>query len=104
MASHGLVRSNVLGVDALRFFDQRLLDLRNRTDAQRFKLFLHAADRPEEIDRGRTRLANGFTDLVEVVLEVSAIFRLGVFYAERNAHSGCDANGGSATDHHIADD
>ena len=47
VAAHGLVGGNVFGVHALRFFDQRLLDLRDRTDAEDVKFLLHAADRPE---------------------------------------------------------
>src|SRR5262249_53386950 len=68
VASHGLVGGDVLGVHALRFFDQRLPDLRQWPNANPLKLFLHALDRPEQIDRCWTRLADDLARLVEILL------------------------------------
>src|ERR1039457_3874910 len=51
--THGLVGGDIFHHHALRFGHQFLLNPRNRLGADLFKLVAHAANRPEEIDRGR---------------------------------------------------
>ena len=62
VTAHGLVRGDVFGVHALRFLDQRLLNLRNSFATQRFKFLRHAADRPEKIYGSGPRLTHVFAD------------------------------------------
>src|SRR6202050_3295928 len=96
VASHGLVGGNVFGMHALRFFNQRLLDLRNGLDAKALKFLRHAADGPEKIYGRRARLADDIADLVELALQFADALGLGILHAERNAHPGSHANGGRA--------
>ena len=69
----------------------------------RFEFLLHAADRPEQVDGGGARLADGFADLVEIFLEIGAVLGFGILYAEGDAHGGGDADGGGSADYHVAD-
>src|SRR6267143_4068036 len=103
VASHGLVGGDVFGVHALGFFDECLLDVRERTDAQEFELLLHATDRPEEIDGGGARLADDFADLVELLLEVVDIVSLGMLHSQGNAHRSGYANRWRAPHDHVTD-
>jgi len=81
-----------------------LLDLRDGTDTECLKLFLHPFDCPEQIDRSRTCLADDLADLVEVFLEIGAAFGFGVLHAERNAHGGSHPDRRRTAHHHVADD
>jgi len=103
VASHGLVGGDVLGVHALGFFDEILLDLRNGANANALKFLRHAADRPEEVDGGGARLADGFADLIEIFFQIGTVFGFGIFHAESDAHGGGDAYGGRSADYHVAD-
>ena len=76
VASHGLIDGDVFRVHVLGFVDQCLLDLRDRAHAQVFEFFLHAADGPEQIDRGGAGLADQVTDFVEVLLQFAAVVAL----------------------------
>ena len=69
----------------------------------RFEFLRHAADRPEQVDGGGARLADGFADLVEIFLQIGAVLGLGIFHAQRDAHGGGNAYGGCSTDYHVAD-
>ena len=104
MASHGLVGGNILGVHVLRFFDQRLLDLWDRANADALKLLLHAADRPEKIYSRGPRLADYIASLIEVTLEIASGFGLRIFHSQRNAHCRGHADGGRSTHDHGAND
>ncbi len=103
MASHGLIGGDVFGVHALRFFDQRLLDLRNGANADALELLLHAADGPEKIHGGGARLADEVADLIEVAFEVACGLGFGVLHRESDAHSCSHADGRRAAHHHVAD-
>src|SRR5579859_836951 len=104
VASHGLIRGNVFGVHTLRFFNERLLDLRDRADANALELFLHAADGPEQIHRSGARLSDEVADLIEIAFQVAVRFGFGIVYAERNAHGSRDADRRRPAHHHVADD
>ena len=99
--AHGLVSGNVLGMHALRFFDQGLLDLRQRTYSQQFKLRSHAPDRPEKIHRRRPGLADDITNLVKLLFELANISSLRIFYADRDSHSRRYTNRRRAPHHHV---
>ena len=71
--------------------------------AEGFKFLRHAADRPEQVDGGRARLADGFADLVEIFLEVGPVLGFGILHAQRDAHGGGNANSGRSADDHVAD-
>ena len=103
MPAHGLVGRDIFGMHALGFLHQRLLDLRQRPHAQHFKFVAHALDRPEKIYRGGPGLADDVTDLVKVMLQISAIFSLGIFHPQRDAHGRGYANRRRAPHHHVAD-
>ena len=87
----------------MRFFDEFLLDLRDGANAEGFKFLRHAADRPEQVDGGGARLADGFANLVELFLEIGAVLRFGIFHAQCDAHGGGNANGGRSAHNHVAD-
>ncbi len=103
MAAHGLVGGDIFGVHALRFFDQRLPNLRDGADAKGFKFLLHAADRPEQVDGGGARLADGLANLIELFFEVGAVLRFGILHAQCDAHGGGNTYGGGSADYHVAD-
>ena len=102
--AHGLVGGDVLGVHALGFFHQRLLDLGQGPHPQHFELVAHALDRPEKIYRGGPGLAHDVADLVKLMLQIAAIFSLGILHPQRDAHGRGHANGRRAPHHHVADD
>ena len=70
---------------------------------RRFEFLRHAADRPEQVDGGGARLADGFADLVEIFLEIGAVLGFGILHAERDAHGGGYAYGGRSAHYHVAD-
>src|SRR6185437_9281079 len=53
--------------------------------------------------RGGPGLADDVTDLVKVMLQISAIFSLGIFHPQRNTHGRGYANRRRAPHHHVAD-
>ena len=103
VAAYGLVSSDVFGMHAPGFFDERLLDLGHRADPQGFEAVAHAGDRPEQIHRGRAGLAEDIRNLFELGLQLTHRRGLGIFHAERDTHRGCDPNRGGAANHHVAD-
>ena len=102
MASHGLVGSDVFGVHALRFFDEVLFDLRDRTNAHVFKLLL-TANGPEEVNGGRPTLTNQVASLVKVAFQLARGFRFGVLGRQCYAHGRGHADGRRSAHHHAPD-
>ena len=102
--AHGLVGGDVFGMHALGFFNQRLLDLRQRPHPQHLKLVPHALDRPEKIYRCRPGLPDHIADLIELVLQIAAILSFRSLHPERDTHRRSHANGRRAPHHHVADD
>jgi len=103
VASHGLVGGDIFGVHALSFFDQSLLDLRDGADAEGFKFYRHAADRPKQVDGGGTRLAVDFADLIEIFSQVGAGLCFGILHAQCYSHGSGNAYCGGSADNHVAD-
>ena len=102
--SHGLVGGDVLGVHALGFFDQSLLDLGERSDADALQFFLHAANGPEQIHGGGARLANDIARLIEISLQIADGFGFRILDRQSDAHGGGNADSGCSADDHGADD
>src|SRR4051812_31632232 len=102
MPAHGLIGSNILGVHALGFFDERLLDLRNWVPTEQVEFCAHAADGPEEIYCRRSCLADYVADRIKLLPQRVDVFCFGIFNAQCDAHSSSYANGGRTTNDHGA--
>ena len=100
---HRLIGSNVFGVHAPRFIDQRLLQLRQRPDPEQLKFLAHAANGPEQVHRGGPRIAHYLADPLELRLQLANRFRVGVLNPQRDSHGCCNPDSRRTTDHHVAD-
>ena len=81
MTSHGLIGRNILGVHALRFFNDRLFNLFHRTHPKQFEFLLHTTDRPKQIDGGWPRLPDEVANLIQVALQIACALGLRVLHA-----------------------
>src|SRR6266581_4813142 len=104
-AADGFVGGALFEMDLLRFFDHALLDFREVGSLRdEFgEAALHALDGPEEIDGGGAGFCERGADFSKFGFESADGFHRGMQNAERGAHGGGDADGGSAADNHFAD-
>ena len=89
----------------MRFAPQPRLQLLDRLAGQRAlrKAALHPLDRPEQIDRGRTRRGHQVAGLLELRGELPGAGRLAALHPERDAHRRRHADRGRAANHHRLD-
>src|SRR6266487_2611434 len=105
VAADGFVGGALFEMDLLRFFDHALLDFREvgSLRGEFGEAALHALKSPEKIHGGGAGFCERGADFGKFGFESADGFRGGMQNAERGAHGGGDADGGSAADDHFAD-